>query len=131
VADLLFPGGAFSDVPLGSAEDFRLEQGAHRLCYRAEGRRGERPYGSFFLIGPPPTPGRPLPLEVRFRTGMREEPAFFVPDRRRELEELRPLLAACEPKAGTPLVRGVARVTDASRNQYPEDTGHWRVADVY
>jgi len=96
-----------------------------------EGRRGERPYGSFFLIGPPPTPGRPLPLEVRFRTGMREEPAFFVPDRRREPDDLRPLLAACGANPGVPLVRGVATVTDASHNQYPEDTGRWRVAEVY
>jgi len=35
VADLLYPGGAFPNVPLGSPDDFQFEQGAHRLCYRA------------------------------------------------------------------------------------------------
>jgi hypothetical protein len=44
---------------------------------------------------------------------------------------MRAALDRCDPRPGTTLVKGVERLIDASRNNYPDDTGRWRVAEIY
>ena len=74
-------------------------------------------------------PAGPLPLRIAYRAGLSQEPMFFVVDRRPMAEDL--ARAAQECGAGGAIADGAARVVDATHNNYPEDTGRWRVAGVY
>jgi hypothetical protein len=130
-AEMVADGASLLTFPLDAEGDFDREQGAYRLCYRAEAPRGENRYGSYFLIGPLGSPGRAVELEVRFRTGMSGERMLFVLDRHRDPRHTAALFPRCAPPSGIPLVDGAARVTDATHNNYPEDTGRWTVASVY
>jgi 4-amino-4-deoxy-L-arabinose transferase-like glycosyltransferase len=127
--ELRVAGRRVLDVPLGRRDDFETAAPPYRLCHRAE-PSPDKPYGRWLLIGPGGAAGAPLPLELRFRTGMSVDPMFYVVDRRRDPAELEGLIAACGA-AGRPFVPGAARVIDATRNNYPEDTGRWTVAAVY
>jgi len=62
---------------------------------------------------------------------MSAEPRFFQLDTRRDFTELERQAADCRPAPGTTVVNGIGGVLDASKNNYPEDTGRWTVAAVY
>jgi len=47
------------------------------------------------------------------------------------VDEMRAAFDPCDPPPGTTLVKGVGRLIDATRNNYPDETGRWRVAEVY
>jgi hypothetical protein len=134
-AELWRDGARLLEFPLQPPGDYvivtKAEGGTARWCYRAEAERGGKPYGSYFLLAPPGEPGREAALEIRFRAGMSAEPMRFVVDRRRPLAELAALLPGCAPAPGTVLAPAAARIDDATRNNYPEDTGRWTVAAVY
>jgi hypothetical protein len=112
--------------PLGASWAFDAEGGGYRLCHRPLGVRGEKPYGAYVLSGPA-TPGRPLSLRVEFRTGMSQDPMFYVVDARRPGGEAASSAGGC---ASDP-APGAARIVDATRNNYPEDTGRWTVTGVF
>jgi 4-amino-4-deoxy-L-arabinose transferase-like glycosyltransferase len=128
--ELRVAGQRLLEIPLGRRDDFEVSSGPYRLCHRAEAARQDKAYGGYLLIGPQGPPGAPVPLEVRFRSGMSVDPLFYVLDRRREPGELTGLVTACGA-AGVPFVPGLARVLDATRNNYPEDTGRWTVSAAY
>ena len=73
------------------------------------------------------TVGRPAVLRVRFQTGMAHDPLFYVVDARRTLAG-DPAAGACGAAAATP---GAARILDATKNNYPEDTGRWTVTGIF
>jgi len=123
-------GRTLLSFPLEGNRDFEREGGGHRLCYLEEGSRGDKPYGAYFLFGPAAEPS-PAQLGVSFHSGMSVEPMRFIVDTRRDPAELETLLPRCEPPGSTTFVPGAARLLDASRNSYPEDTGRWTVAEVY
>jgi 4-amino-4-deoxy-L-arabinose transferase-like glycosyltransferase len=116
-------------LPLGARQDFVQEQPPWRLCYRAEAPRQDKAYGVYFLVGPAGPSGAPVHLSARFHTGPSLDPMFLVLDRKRPRAELEALFAGC----GSPAVPVVAlgRVKDATRNNYPEDTGRWTVSGIY
>ena len=128
--ELRVAGRRVLDVPLGRREDFDVAAPPYRLCHRAEPPRQDKPYGVYLLVGPAGPLGQPLPLELRFRTGMSVDPMFYVVDRRRDPKELADAAARCGA-GGLPFVHGASRVLDATRNNYPEDTGRWTAAAVY
>jgi len=115
--------------PLGRLRDFEVNAPPYRLCYAAEGERGEKAYGSFFLESPNASAGEALPLAVRFRSGMSLRPRFFVLDKQRPGS----LLAetACCRELERPIVEGAGRIVDDTLNNYPEDVGRWSVAAVF
>ena len=123
-ADLAVDGRTVLRFPLGATWDFEAEGGGYRLCHAFEAVRGEKPYGVYVLRGPA-TAGHPLRLRVRFRTGMGHDPLFYVVDSRRDPASLG---ASCGATTATP---GAARILDATKNNYPEDTGRWTVTGVY
>jgi 4-amino-4-deoxy-L-arabinose transferase-like glycosyltransferase len=130
-ARLFKDAAALLSFPLHGSGDFAVEGAGHRLCYVAEGRRGDKPYGAYFLSGPNATPGSPARLEVRFSSGMSIEPMRFIVDTRREASGLEALADRCEPHGAAVFVPGAARLLDAARNSYPDDTGRWTVAEVF
>ena len=75
--------------------------------------------GTYVLSGPAAA-GRPITLRAVYRTGMAHDALFFVVDARRPRGDT----AACGAATAT---SGVARILDATRNNYPEDTGRWTV----
>jgi hypothetical protein len=117
--------------PLGSEADFDVEEGADRLCYRAEAPRQDKAYGHYFLLGSFGNGGEAVPLSVRFRTGMTLDPLFFVIDRKSDRGTRAAAYARCSPSPGVPLVDGAGRILDATKNNYPEDTGRWYASAVY
>jgi hypothetical protein len=128
----LFVGDEYAlTFPLGSGEDFEIEQAPYRLCHRAEPPNGDTAYGGYILLMPPEERDGPVPLSVRFRSGMSIEALFFSLNVDENPEKLRELAEHCEvPDTGS-LLNGAFRVVDASRNRYPEDTGRWSVRDVF
>jgi hypothetical protein len=107
-------------------------EGAH-LCYRFEGERGEKAYGSFAVSGPVArlgTPMAPVRARLAFQAGMSELPMYFVIDRKRPLQDTVAALGECIP-AGATIVAGAVEILDATHNNYPEDTGRWAVDKVY
>lgn len=130
-AQLLVEGRPVLTFPLGRREDFDVESPPYRLCHRAGGLRGDKPYGAYYLLGPATAPGRSLGLEVRFKTGMSAAPMFFVVDRKSDPGELKAGLGRCGLSEPIPFVRGAVRILDGSRNNYPEDTGRWTVTGVF
>ena len=120
---------AFS-FPLGAQRDLSLENDSLRLCHVFEGIRQEKASGAYLVSMPVTGPQKPIPLELRFRTGMSVEPMFFVLDKRRDPKDLEAHLARCG-FAGQPFVNGLGRLIDATRNNYPEDIGRWRVVGVF
>ncbi len=127
-AELWAGGRRLFDVPLGGREPFTADAEGYRLCYRPQGRRGERSYGAFLLGGP--GTGSPLDLDLRFRTGMSVEPMYFILDRKRTVHDLGEHLEQCAGLRGRPLVSGIGRLLDASVNEYPE-SGRWTVREVF
>jgi hypothetical protein len=138
-AQLFAAAAAPFSFPLGARRDFDVAAGAVRLCQRAEGERGEKAYGSYLLLGPTAAVagpgafavGQPVRFHLRFRTGMSQQPMFFVIDRGRPERETAAQGARCDAPPGTALVDGAARVLDAAHNNYPEDTGRWAVDRVF
>jgi 4-amino-4-deoxy-L-arabinose transferase-like glycosyltransferase len=119
--------------PLNERRPFEVRKGAVRLCYRFEGERGEKAYGSFALIGPVDalgTPEAPIRAQLRFQAGMSDVPMFFVIDRKRPVEETVAALGPCLPPGATVLF-AADEVIDATQNNYPEDTGRWAVDSVF
>jgi len=125
-AELAMDGRALLRFPLGATWSFETEGAGYRLCHTSEGIRGEKPYGVYVLSGPADA-GRPAALRVQFRTGMGHDPLFYVVDARRMLAGGAPV-GTCGAAAATP---GAARILDASKNNYPEDTGRWTVTGVF
>jgi hypothetical protein len=131
-ADLVVDGRRVSSFPLGATASFDVSAEPWRLCFRAEGTRSDKPYGTYFLFGTAPREGAgPVEMEVRFRTGMSVEPRFFQLDARRAAADLPAPPPGCAPPRGAAFGSGVERILDASRNNYPEDTGRWTVGAVY
>jgi hypothetical protein len=128
-ASVSVDGQPVATLPLGARRDYATGYGAWRLCYRAEAPRQDKAYGSYFLVGPPPAAGAPARLQATFETGMSQDPMFLVIDRKRPRGELEALFAGCG-MPGVPLA-GVGVVLDATRNNYPEDTGRWTVTGVF
>lgn len=115
--------------PLGARQDFMRDEPPWRLCYRAEPPRQDKAYGAYFLIGPPPAAGSAAQLHASFRTGMSLDPMFLVLDRKRPRTDLEAVLPRC---TSTPVpLAAVGRIIDATRNNYPEDTGRWTVTGVF
>ena len=126
---LRIDGVPAATFPLGSSQAYEVPAGAFRLCHRPEPPRSDKPYGLYFLIGEPPP--RPLGLAVAFHSGMSDSRLYFQLDRRRDDRQVSAGLATCPSAAGATFVPAVERIVDASRNNYPEDTGRWAVAAVY
>lgn len=116
--------------PLASEEDFVVEQPPLRLCFRAGGRRGDQPWGSYVLLAPGGGAGRSLPMGVRFLTGLRDEPATFSLDTRAGRPRLEPA-PQCALPTGALRVEAFGGELEAHRNSYPQDTGRWRVERVF
>ena len=108
--------------PLGSTNDFDIEG----LCYRAEPPRGGMAYGGYVVFTTPTRDG-PVPMTVRFRSGMSIEPMFMSLDTR--LFDASELVARCTAENIAAL--GVGAILEAVTNSYPADTGRWSVADVF
>ena len=122
-AEIVIGGTPVARFPLGSADDFDTTDG---LCYRAEPPRGDMAYGGYVLFVEPARDG-PVPLTVRFRSGMSIEPMFISLDIR--ASDLSALVARCtEDDVAT---SGFGRIVEAETNSYPADTGRWSVADVF
>ena len=68
-------------------------------------------------------------MRISYRAGLSQDPMFFVVDRRPAAADLARAARECG-FTGT-VTEGAARVVDATHNNYPEDTGRWRVAGVY
>jgi hypothetical protein len=131
-AEVEFGGLRLRGFPLASERDFALDQPPLRLCFQALGRRGEHPYGAYVLTAPGVAAGATQPMAVRFFTGMRDEPVLFALDTRPP--EQRPRAdagAGCELPEGTLRVEAYGSDLDARHNNYPQDTGRWRVEQVY
>ncbi len=129
-AALTVSGQAAITFPLGGRRDYTITNGGWALCYRAEPPRQDKAYGTYFLSGPAPPPGAPASLHVGFETGMSLDPMFVVIDGKRPRSDLVERRAGCATGAAEPLL-GVGRVKDATRNNYPEDTGRWTVSGVF
>lgn len=129
-AEMTIDGRGALTFPLGGSGDFDLRAEDVSLCRRSLGERGDRPYGAFVLVAPARR-ARPLELGVRFRTGMSDRAMYFIVDARRPFADLAPFFERCGVDVRLPRVAGVASVIDATRNQYPEDTGRWALAAVY
>jgi hypothetical protein len=127
-AELQLAGAPVLRFPLGADEPFDVESGGWRLCHRAEAPRQDRAYGEYVLTGSAPSP-EALPVRIAYRAGLSQEPMFFVIDRRPVAADL--ARAARECGVSGTIADGAARVVDATHNNYPEDTGRWRVAGVY
>ena len=123
-AELLVGDDVALSFPLHGGRDFEVDNGGYSLCYRADARRGDNRYGAYVLRVPEPVSG-PLALMVRFRSGMTRTRRFFTVDPDRRMSEA----GICGLK--TPPDDGRGRVIDASRNEYPADSGRWTVAEVY
>lgn len=128
-AELTVDGRQVLSFPLDRPEDYEIEAPPARLCHRALGERGDKPYGAYVLELP--AAGRALDLQVAFRTGMDDRRMFFVVDRRRAFGEIEPFFERCGVAAGVARVAGVSEVLEASGNSYPGDTGYWTVAAAY
>ena len=119
------------DFPLAGATDFDVEAAPYRLCYRADAPRGELPYGGFVFFSESEPEG-PIPLTVRFTSGMSVEPMFMSLDQRdRAPSELASLLESCGGLPDGTTIVGFGEVTEAVTNSYPADTGRWTVRDVF
>jgi hypothetical protein len=118
------------DVPLDASGDYTVDAPPYRLCRRARGERGNKPYGAFVLLAPAEK-GAVLDLGVHFVTGMSERPMYFVVDSRRDFRDLASAFDECGVPAALPRVNGAAAVLDAAHNMYPSDTGKWTIAAVY
>ncbi len=129
-AELRIDGRPTFTFPLGAERDYSIEQDAFRLCHVFEGIKQEKASGVYLVSMPVSEPGRPISLELRFRTGMSVEAMFFVLDKKRDPKQLEPHLAGCGFE-GQPFVNGLGRLIDATRNNYPEDFGRWRAALVF
>ena len=116
--------------PLASESDFVVEQPPLRLCFQAGGRRGDQPWGSYLLVAPGGAAGMRLPMGVRFLTGMRDEPVSFSLDTRADRPHPPPA-AGCALPAATEQVEAFGGELDARHNNYPQDTGRWRVERVF
>jgi hypothetical protein len=121
-AELSIDGRALLRFAMGATWDFEAEGGGYRLCHAFEAIRGEKPYGVYVLSGPAEV-GHAATLRARFRTGMGHEPLFYVVD-----AKWTPAGAVPCSSAATP---GAARILDATRNNYPEDTGRWTVTGIF
>lgn len=110
--------------PLGSSRDFEVEAGDSRLCYRALPERSGAAYGRYVLLTG--GSGKPLALTVRYSSGMSTEPLFHTLDLKAEGGS-----DSCVAASAVPSVNGAARILDGSANTYPQDTGRFRVAEVY
>jgi hypothetical protein len=130
-ADLFIDDRRVLTFPLGATSTFDIAAEPWTLCVRAEGMRSDKPYARYVLKGPARDRAAALTLAVRFRTGMSVEPRYFQLDARRTLDELRLAPAECGPGPGAAIVNGIDHVLDASKNNYPEDTGRWTVSAVY
>jgi hypothetical protein len=128
-AELQVGGRTRLRFPLGRLRDFEVNAPPYRLCYAAEGERGEKAYGSFFLESPNARAGEAVPLAVRFRSGMSLRPRFFVLDKERPSSVLAETACCREPKM--PIVEGAGRIVDDTLNNYPEDVGRWSVSAVF
>ncbi|HUG53054.1 MAG TPA: hypothetical protein VMR21_05615, partial [Vicinamibacteria bacterium] len=128
-AELLVDGVPTLRFPLGAGADFEVSGGGWRLCHHAQPRRQDRAYGHYVLSGPPPRPGRPVPLRAQYRAGLSQDPMFFVIDRRASTADLVPSARACGVTGA--VQDGAAEVLDASHNNYPEDTGRWTAAALF
>lgn len=128
-AALRIDGKPALQVPLDREDDWLVEAPPWTLCRRSLGERSEVPYGAFVLSGPAGK-GRSLELDVSFRTGMSDRPMLFIVEPRRGLADVEPYFGACGV-GGLPRAAGVAEVTDAARNAYPDDTGYWTVREVF
>ena len=122
-ADLSVEGRPVLRFPLGATWSYDVEGGGYRLCHAFEGVRGGKPYGTYVLSGPAPI-GRPVVLRARYQTGMAHDSLFFVVDSRRPPGDT----SACGASHAT---SGAARILDATKNNYPEDTGRWIVSGIF
>ena len=127
-AELRVEGRPVLRFPLGARTDFEVSGAGWRLCHRAAPRQ-DRAYGHYALTGTADAPGRPLVLRADYRAGLSQEPMFFVIDRRAPAAELVRATRPCS--AATGVQHGAARVLDATRNNYPEDTGRWTVGALF
>jgi hypothetical protein len=116
-------GGAAAELSVDGAP------AAGRVCLRPVGA-GDHPLRQYVLSGIAARAGRPLRFEARFRTGMRDESAYFALAREQGGLD-RAALGPCAPPPGVERVAGVGRILDASHNNYPADTGRWTVAQVF
>jgi hypothetical protein len=131
-ADLEVEGTtAISGFPLGATTSFDLEQGTFRLCYRSEGRKGKHPYGAYFLFGPFRETRKTMGLTVRFRTGMRDDPMFFVLEHEKSVEALQVLFQQCAPPLGTALGDAAGPVIQGEHNSYRPYEGRWAVKETF
>ncbi len=115
---------------LASESDFVVEQPPLRLCFQAGGRRGDQPWGSYWLVAPGVPAGLRLPMGVRFLTGMRDDPVSFTLDTRADRPRPPPA-ADCPLPAGVVPIEAFGGELDARHNNYPQDTGRWRVERVF
>jgi hypothetical protein len=129
-AELSVDGATVAAFPLGGASAFDQTSGGVRLCFSGTGD-SDHPLGQYVLSGVPVRAGRPVRFEVRFRSGMRDENASFVLARGQAAVLDRAALGGCAPPPGVELVAGFGRILDASHNNYPADTGRWKVAQVF
>jgi len=127
-ADLLVSGTRVLGFPLGASGDFDVSGGGWRLCYRGEPPRQDRAHGAYVLSGRTAA-GEPVRVRAEYRAGLSQEPLFFVIDRHPDMARLERAARACGLSG--PVVEGAARVVDGTRNNYPEDTGRWTVAQLY
>jgi hypothetical protein len=125
-AELSVDGRPVLRFPLGATWNYEVEGGGFRLCHAFEAIRGEKAYGTYVLSGPA-TAGRALVLAARFRSGMAHDPLFYVVDGHRTPAG-DAFATAC---AAASAANGAARIRDATKNNYPEDTGRWTVTGVF
>lgn len=129
-AELALDGRALLALPLGGRDDYEVEAPPFALCHRSRARPHGPARGVFFLSGPFAA-GRPAELSVSFRAGPSDERMFFVVSADGAQAPSAEEAAACPATLGLPLADGAARVIDATRSRYPQQTGRWSVAAVY
>jgi hypothetical protein len=130
-SELLLDGQFAFRFPLASEQDFEMDNGTYRLCYRARPRRGDHMYGGFLLSSPSREAADPIDLMVRYRSGMSNRAMTFSVDFNSEPGSHRELARDCGLGDEVTLVDGAGEIVSAATNSYPKDTGRWSVKFVF
>lgn len=110
-------------------------EGPYRLCYRdrtPDRDQGYESRGLYLLFGPLPCAGDTCAVEARFWPWMDDRPMSFSTETAKSQPKPEVLAeAARECGFDAPLAWSFGRLTDGTRNSYPQDRGRWRVARIY
>jgi hypothetical protein len=134
-AALLVSGQQLIRFPIAPFQDEVWSEGPYRLCYRdrtPDRDQGYESRGLYLLAGPLPCAGGTCAVEARFWPWMDDRPMSFSTETAKSQPKLEVLTAvARECGFDAPVSWSFGRLTDGTRNSYPQDRGRWRVPRIY